>query len=90
MDPYFQVTIFPKEEFEEPNVLIGDGGQGNVYQVNRKGTTEKNAIKILKQFHFQSEFENFFREIQIFAQLKYPTILSLLGITIESPYYIVT
>ena len=79
------VDIIDINDFTERNNQIGDGVTGIGYLVTKKATMEQYVIKV-----FKSGSEQFLNtEMQIMPQLCYPTLLSLYGITNNSPPHLI-
>src|SRR5262245_31350141 len=66
---------------------LSRGGQGVVYQALQKGTNRKVAIKVLREGPYATPAakKRFDREIELVAQLKHPSIISIFhsGVTAD-------
>lgn len=70
---------------------IGSGGYAEVYLGYQRSTGKVVAIKRLHSQQFNATaFENFRRELEIFAKLQHFAVLPFVGVCMKPPYCIIT
>lgn len=84
-------TLFLTHECFEINDLIGSGTFGHVYKGVIRSSGTKVAVKVLSCNALGGrQLETFKREVWTLATLNHPSILKLIGVTLESPFCIIT
>ena len=74
----------------KPEIVIGEGSFGRVFRVAKKSSGKEFAILFGKE-EGDSELEQaFLSEMEVLAQVRYHSILSLYGRVNSYPYYIIT